>query len=100
MGGDDLLMTRADYAKLEHDRGAAVAAVALVGADGAAGGGQHGDGQLAPVPEGVLALRVGHLLEVVAVALREGGDRRLDGGPGQQVVGIHALQGTSPGSHA
>ena len=38
---------------------------------------------------------VGHLLEVVAVALGEGGDGRLDRRPGQQVVGIHGNQGTA-----
>src|SRR4051812_46916230 len=49
-------------------------------------GRQHGDGQLAPVRDGVVALGVVHLRQVVVVALGESGDRRLERRGCEQVV--------------
>ena len=74
---------------LEHDHGPAgrVAVAAVVAPERRAGRGEHRHGEVVPVRERVLALGVGHLLQVVAVALGERGDRRPERGVGQQVVG-------------
>ena len=75
---------------LEDDHGAtgAVAVRVLLAADQRrAGGREHRHRQVMPVRERVVALRLRHLVEVMAVALGERGDRRPDGGVGQKVVG-------------
>ena len=73
---------------LEDDHGAALVLVrdAFTTPDRSAGGGEHRYGDVMPMRERVLALRIGHLLKVMAIALGERGDRRPQRGVGQEVV--------------
>jgi hypothetical protein len=80
----DLVLARI----LQDDHGAAagLAVRVLLAAEGGAGGRQHGDREVVPVRERVGTLLVGHLGQVVAVALGERGDRGPQRGLGEQVV--------------
>jgi hypothetical protein len=79
----DLLGTRV----LEHDhRPPRRATVLAVLAQRGPGGREDGHGELAPMGDGVLALRLAHLGEMVVVALRQGGDRSLERRLGEQVL--------------
>src|SRR4029079_13595188 len=72
----------------EDDHRAALVGVvdAVLVSDRRPRGGEHSDREVMPMRERILALRIGHLLEVMAVALRERGDRRPQWGVGQEVV--------------
>jgi hypothetical protein len=73
---------------LQDDHGAtlALAPGALTTSDGRTRGGEHRDREVVPMRERVLALRIGHLIQVMAIALGERGDRCSQRGVGQEVV--------------
>ena len=74
---------------LEHDHRATVRVpvAVLTTSEGRPGGGEHRHRQVVPVRQRFLALLVGHVFQVVAVALGERGNRGRERGVRQEVVG-------------